>query len=176
MESDEQISKEIVSGPSVSTPDNQNSTTATPKEQKKRNRKEAGFTPDSKESKQLHLLDNNCDSSESDPDVEPETTVPVTKQAPTMSDLKDKPNGLKPYRAYQEYSAFRDQAKDEKCAIYEYTIDKLNEKTAEFTISTPSYKETLLVIMLEQKMQDMIADAICDNIDLLVKKTRTTWI
>ena len=172
METDEQHSKEIVSEPSVSAPINQDPTITPPKEQRdnKRDRNTAGFTPDTGELKQQRLLfGDNLEYSESDPKVAPETTEPVTKQAPTMSDLKDKPNGLKPYRAYQEYSAFRDQAKDEKCAIYEYTIDKLNEKTAEFTISTPSYKETLLVIMLEQEMQDMIYDQIVDNLDLLVK-------
>ncbi len=171
MESGEQASKEIVSGPSVSPPNSLNLATATPKKKRenKRTRKAAALTPDEKESKQQRQLDT--EDTEVDPDAEPETLAPVIKQALTMSDLKDKPNGLKPYRAYQEYAASREQAKLEKCAIYEYTIDKLNDKTAEFTISTPSYKETLLVIMLEHKMQEEIAGVICDCIDLLVKDT-----
>ena len=171
MESGEQASKEIVSGPSVSPQNSLNLATITPEKQRenKRTRKAAALTPDEKESKQQRQLD--IEDSEVDPDAEPETVVPVIKQAPTMSDLKDKPNGLKPYRAYQEYAASREQAKLEKCAIYEYTIDKLNDKTAEFTISTPSYKETLLVIMLEHKMQEEIAEVISNCIDLLVKQS-----
>ncbi len=121
MESGEQTSKETVSGPSVSPPNSLNSATATPKEKRdnKRTRTAAAFTPEEKESKQHRKLDINLDDSESDPDVEPETKVPVIKQAPTMSDLKDKPTGFKPYRAYQEHAASREKAKFEKCAIYE---------------------------------------------------------
>ena len=38
-----------------------------------------------------------------------------------------------------------------------------------FSRKTPTYKEIILVIMLEQKMEDTVHEVICDNIDLLIK-------
>ena len=168
METDDQISKEEVSEPTEISPDNPTSVTSTPIDKNKRTRSTA-FSPDDKEKNQYPRLDQ--DDSNLEPDEEPETDVPVIKLASTMSDLKDKPNGIKPFRAYQEHAQSRELAKTEKCAVYEFTIDKLNSKLSEFTLRTPTYQEILLVLLLEHEMQDTVTSVICDHIDSLLKLT-----
>ena len=81
METDDQISKEEVSEPTEISPDNPTSVTSTPIDKNKRTRSTA-FSPDDKEKNQYPRLEQ--DDSNLEPDEEPETSVPVIKQAPTM--------------------------------------------------------------------------------------------
>ena len=161
METDEQNPKEVLSELSDTTSDNSNkeSVPDTPINPNKRTDKEV-FDPEEKERRLAAKLDLNLDINLIEPEEEFDNSEPVNSKQSKIDKPKDKHAGIKPYREYQEYTPFREAAKLGKCSVVDYTLTTLNQKLGQFTISTPTYKEVMMRLLLEREMINEIRNTI----------------